>query len=314
MSYKAILLILVLLAASLGHAAEKLRYATPAKGTPSYELPVIAAMEKGFFKQNDLEAEWIPFRGSADLIRSVSTGHVDLGTLETISLILAASRGAPLVTVAGLKPSEHYFLWVRADGPVKEAKHLQGGKIAVVSLYDVTGAYARMVSKTLGLNIKPVAVGGVREYVAALKAGQVDAMITATGTAVMLKLRGEIRDVLSLQDYLPKPWGQHMVFARKELVGKASPLVKRGVKAMMQTADFLGKNPAWGVETMKAQYGYNDAAAKIVYSAYYEGMEGSGRIEAKGFENVKNFLLEYGVLSRDKTLALEELYTEKFLH
>jgi len=46
-------------------AADKLRFATTVKTHPILVMPVLAAEEKGFWKQNGLEAEWVPFEGDA---------------------------------------------------------------------------------------------------------------------------------------------------------------------------------------------------------------------------------------------------------
>ena len=47
---------------SRGMAAYKLRLGTALKVGVYYNLVVMAGEEKGFWKQNGLEVEWIPFR------------------------------------------------------------------------------------------------------------------------------------------------------------------------------------------------------------------------------------------------------------
>jgi len=61
------------------------RAATPVKvgcvvlGDFGINAPTMIGIEKGFFKQNDLEAEMVPFKGGPDLLKGVLAGAADIG-------------------------------------------------------------------------------------------------------------------------------------------------------------------------------------------------------------------------------------------
>lgn len=309
----ALVLLAVLVASGL--AAEKLKYGTSVKGVPSYEVPVITAEEKGFWKQQGLDSEWIPFSGSSELGRGIVVGEVQMGTLMTIPALLAAGRGVPLVLVASLNIRTKFSVFVRGDSSIKQPKELQDRIIGVPRLKDTTSAYASKLSDLLGIKVRQVGVGSVAARMAALKSGSIDALISGGGgPEAELIVKGEIRELLSLDDYFPKPWDEYFVFARKGWMDRNVDLVRRAIRAMLQSGDFIRENPSWVLELMKKQYGFSDAAGKKLYAEVFKEMGGRGKIDPKGIENVRNFLIEYGLIERDKAPSVDEVHTTKFIN
>lgn len=295
-----------------GMAIEKLTYGTM-KGVAPYELPITAASEKGFWKQQGLEVEWAPFRTSGDHSRAIVSGHVEMGTMETIPALLSLSRGIPLVLVASLNQRAVFSVWVRSDSPLKEPKELQGTKVAVVSPHDLTGSYGRMLKKALGVEFNMVGAGAIPAMVAALKARSVEATITSPGALAPLLVKGEIRELLALEKYLPRPWNEYHIYARKDVSEKNANLVKKVIRAMLQAGDFIRENPNWAIESMKASYAYSEEAAKFVYDFSFKQIGGDGKTDPKGIENVRNFLVEYDLIEKDRVPSVSEVYTTKFL-
>ncbi|MEE8449891.1 MAG: hypothetical protein V3S39_09705 [Thermodesulfobacteriota bacterium] len=44
----------------------------------------------------------------------------------------------------------------------------------------------------------------------------------------------------------------------------------------------------------------------------YYPLTKDGKIERKAVENVRSFLIEHGIVTKDKTLPVDELYTNQF--
>lgn len=296
-----------------GLAAEKLRFATALKRSPLYILPALAAEEKGFWKEQGLETTWVAFDAGAAMHRAVAAEHIDIGLSATLSVIQAVERGIPEIIVADMQALEDFLVWVRTDSPIKAPKDLKGARMAVSRLGGASHAYARFVVKALGMekDIKIVAAGGVAENLASLRAGAVDASMNSPFEFLGLKLRGVVRDLLAVRGYLPKEWIDVVLFSRKEVAEKRPELVKRGVKAVLQSGDFVMRNRPWAIEKMVAHSGYSEDVARLTYDeALRYGAD--GKIDKKGMENVVNFLIEYGIIARDKTPPMEQLYTQKF--
>src|SRR3990172_2440063 len=115
----ALLLVLSLIAAGSSLAAEKMRMGTALKGVPAYELPMATAEERGFWKEQKLEVEWVPFVGGGPLYRAMAAGHIEFGLSQIGSFVEAASGGVPGVIVADFQSDDPFLIWVRADSRIK---------------------------------------------------------------------------------------------------------------------------------------------------------------------------------------------------
>jgi len=104
-----------------------------------------------------------------------------------------------------------------------------------------------------------------------------------------------------------------VITARKDFSKKSPDLVKRAVKSVLQATDFITKNPRWAIEKMKSKdlVGYPEEAAKLVYNSITWSKD--GRITRTALENVRNFLIEYGIITKEKAPSLEEFFTDEFL-
>ena len=294
-------------------AAEKVRYGTGVRLFPAYYLPPLAAEEKGFWKENGLEAEWVPFKSSADMITGIVSGGLNIGVTTAASFMTAAARGIPIIIVSDLAPDE-WVIWVRADSRYKEPKELKGAKLGMARLGGTILAYAHILAKATGLEnqIKFLGTGDMVTTVALLKVGVIDLYLQPFSGAVNLKLSGEVREIGNMSDYFPKPWAGHMVLAQKEFARRNPDTVKRVVKAVLQGNDYGRKNQAWAMDKMKSIQGFTEEAARLVFEREVSTLSKDGKIPKKAIENVRNFMLEYNIVDKAKTPAVEDLFTAEF--
>ena len=160
-------------------AAEEIKFGTPVKLDPILYLPVLAADENGFWKQNNVTVQWLPFNGGAALYQAVVAGSVDMGLSSTGSEMRAAGRGVPVVIVAESAQNQDFIVWVRSDSRFKKPADLKGAKIGVPRLGGASQGLGLAIVKGLGLekDVKFIGAGGIREELAALKTGKIDAIV-----------------------------------------------------------------------------------------------------------------------------------------
>lgn len=142
------------LAPALGQvarAAEKLKFSSSIKTHPLYVLPILAAEEKGFWRQQGIDMEWVPIGGGGPMFRAVAAGSVFIGMSGSLSATQARARGIPVIIVADLQSLEPFLVWARADSPIQSPKDLKGTKLAVSSFGEESHAMGRLVAKALGL-------------------------------------------------------------------------------------------------------------------------------------------------------------------
>mgnify|MGYP005849612287 CR=1 FL=1 len=305
-------LALSLLLTPVARAQEKLRVATTVREYTGYYLPILAAQERGFFKEEGLEGEWVPFGGSPAMYRAVAAKEIDFGLAPVASVMLSQARGIPVIAVAELIPNDPFLIWVRSDSRFKDPRELDGTVMGVPRLGSTSHAYGQAMAKALGFKkgIKFVGAGGLTEEMAALKAGSIDSIIEPLAITIPLKMSGDIREIGSMTQFLPKEWLEHVVFATTDLIKKRPDVVRRGVRALLRGVDFIQKNPKWATDKSVSVGGYSPEASRLMY----EGIQYSrdGKINRKTMEDVRSFLIEFGVIPKDKTPPVDELFTQEF--
>src|SRR4051794_334207 len=104
------------------------------------EAGVFAAIEKGYFREEGIEVDLVPFRVSAEMTAPLATGEVAFGSMGLdASLFNAVERGIPLKIVgynAIINTRDTSGSWmVRQDlldsGRFKELSDLRGMKVAI---------------------------------------------------------------------------------------------------------------------------------------------------------------------------------------
>lgn len=298
---------------SSGLAADQVRFGTAQKINPLHVLPVLAATEKGIWKENGLEVQWTPFDAGAILDRAVAAGQIDMGWSAAPSLVLAVTHRLPMVVVADTQGVEKYILLVSKDSPIKEPKDLKGARIGVTRMGSTTHAFAQAIAKSLGIEkeMRIVATGGTAQNWAALRGGAIDGLISTNFASAKFQFEGVGRVLVSVRNYLPKEWPDLLIFARKDFADRNPEVARRMIRALLQGTDFVSKNPDWAVQKMKEISGYPEELGRVMHKELHYVKD--GRINRKGLENVVNFMVEYGLIPKEKAPAVEAIYTNKFV-
>ena len=100
------------------------------------------AMEKGFFKAEGLELETVPMAGGALIVQGVTSGDLQIGWTNVISLYQAYVEGFDFKLVAGgatnvKAKKESHTIQVTKASPIKSAKDLEGKTVAVNTLNNI---------------------------------------------------------------------------------------------------------------------------------------------------------------------------------
>jgi NitT/TauT family transport system substrate-binding protein len=105
--------------------------------------PLYLGIDKGFFKEEQLKIEPQLAEGGAAITPAVLSGDFQIGFSNTISLLIAASKGLPVEIIsqgvlAGKSEKDAWAdLLVLKDGPIQDGKDLEGKTIAVNTLENI---------------------------------------------------------------------------------------------------------------------------------------------------------------------------------
>ena len=292
-------------------ALGQLKFGTSVGWMPDYYLPMVAAEEKGFWKEAGLEAEWVSFRGSSVMYRAVAAGSIGIGFTDTSAAMQAASRGIPVLIVADTGAGSAFSLFSLGKSPIKQAGDLRGKKIGLGRFGGGHHAYTLYMIKQAGLEgkIKYVALGGMRSRIAALKTGSVDVIVSTFATLSKLVVTGELREVVSAADYLPREWCYLIISATREMIKNNPDKISKAVKAILLASAFINGHRSWAIDKMQAK-GLSRAAAEAVAKRLRYSED--GKINRKALKNVRKFLLDYGIIKRGKAPKTADLYTDRF--
>jgi NitT/TauT family transport system substrate-binding protein len=173
-------LAVALFAAQSAFGATKLNIGTvPTVG----DGPLICAIEKGWFKEQDLDVELTSFRSGADMVPQIARGDIPLmGGGLSASFFNAIADGMPIRYFANRAQSPvHHQLVLRKDiaAKVKSIKDLKGLRLATTGAGAQTEYETAKVLESAGLTLDDVDMKslGMPETVLALTSGAIDGAV-----------------------------------------------------------------------------------------------------------------------------------------
>jgi len=272
--------------------------------------PTMVALEKGFFKQNGLDAEMIPFKGGPDLLKGVLAGGVDLGLTGATDPLVFRERGTTIRAVATILEKNHFTLTVGRE--VKRVEDLKGGSIGVTVVGSTTWVFARMLAKKMGWDperdVRIVGVGGIDAQAAALRRGEIQGVIFGDAGAV-LESQGIGRIIMRLDEVTPR-WISLSAYSTDELIKVKKDVLARTLRAIFQGHRFCRDNADESIRIAAKGIGWSEPATRRAYEIVRPLLSVDGRIDLDAFGVMQDTLIEVGVLK--KRLPLTDHYTSEF--
>jgi NitT/TauT family transport system substrate-binding protein len=144
--------------------------------------PMYVAMDRGFFKAAGLELETVPMAGGAVIVQGVTSGDLQIGWTNVISLYQAHVEGFDFKIIAGGATNvkgthDTHALLVAKSSPVRGARDLEGKSVAVNTLNNIVHLMAMAWLDKNGASSAKVKFVEVPfpQMEAALVAGKIDA-------------------------------------------------------------------------------------------------------------------------------------------
>lgn len=279
-----------------------------------------AGRDRGIWKQAGLDPDFVTIPGravlAADIKEQVASG-IKMGVSIASEVLLARANGVPVKIVAGYVGEAPVKVFVKTDHPAKTIQDLDGKRIGVFSNDHYTYRMVGYLSQKLGVKLEPVAVGDLPSNIAALKTGRTDAFIfgTSSGVALLLVDSGELKILLDMRDVLPKPFVSFVVFATDDIIDSNPDLVKRFVKATLETISYLKENPNYAADLYSRKTAApKDLADKAVSQLDWRpNGRGSGADLTTAVTNNWQYNKESGAIPPNINVKIEEAVDARFL-
>lgn len=296
-------------------AQEKLKIGSAVQVFPTYYLPINAAQEKGFFKKNGLDVEWVPSQSGADMTRAFAASAIKIALSAAATDTLAIARGVPLAVIGNLQPYDDFAIWSSSKGRIAKGEDLKGGKIGVSRFGGLEHSYGQLAAKKLGIDkdVQFVSTGGINESLAALVTGSIDAVVLPVANMLTLKLDGKVREIAEIKSFLPKEWISYSVVASRDFIAKEPATVKKVVQSIFEANRFImsPEGKPWAIAKMREINNYSAEGAAISYDTL--GLSTDGKIGTEGFKNLLGFMSEYQILKKDEVPPVEKIIDDQFV-
>jgi NitT/TauT family transport system substrate-binding protein len=225
-------------------------------------LPFFAAVEKGYFKEAGLDVEVLKFAGAQQVMEAMLSGRSDGSANGTGSANLAIGEIAQpgLFKIFCTNPSNATHVLkefiVAKDSPIKSVAELKGKRVASgPGIQNVTLAKTMLERAGAGpMNVTELPIG---QHVAAIAAGQVDAIYTLEPTGTVGRLNGTTRVLEAgvVARYIlgdpQAPWHGGSASLTTEFLKKYPEVSKKYIAAYAKGIELVRKNPTEARQFMK---------------------------------------------------------------
>ena len=291
-------------------AQNPVRIGSAVLGAYTLSASVLVALEKGFFREQGVAAEFVPFRGGPDLVKAVIAGDVLLGLTGSTDILVFREAGSPIKMTATQADGNDFVLVGAAEGA--RMADLKGKPIGVTRIGAATWVFARMAARAQGWDperdVKIVGLGGLDAQVAALARKEIAAFVWGDYGAVT-GAQGRTQVVLRMDSLTPR-WIASIQYSSEEHIRKSAEAIRGSTRALFQALRFMKGNPEETARIIGPRLGWAPAVVQAVYTACAPLFSADGRIEPPSLRAMQDALLEAG--SIQKRLPLEEHYTTDF--
>jgi NitT/TauT family transport system substrate-binding protein len=291
-------------------AQTAVKLGTAVLGDYSLAGPFLLAAEKGFFKQQALDVEFVPFRGGPNLVKAVIAGEVLLGAAGSTDILVFREAGMPLKMVATHTEGNHFTLNVAPD--VKTGAELKGKAIGVTSVGATTWVFARLFAREQGWDpdkdVKIVGLGGLDAQLAALSRKEIHAFVWGDGGAVT-QLAGKSRVLTRLDAVTPK-WISQIQYVSEDGIRRHADAIRKSMRAIFQALRFMKDQPSEAADLIAKKIGWSPDAVRGAHKISGPLLSHDGTVSMEALKTMQDTLLEHGVIK--KRLPIEEHVAKEF--
>lgn len=291
-------------------AQTSVKIGTAVLGDYSLAGPFIVAVERGLFRAENLDVEFVPFRGGPNLVKAVVSGEVLLGAAGSTDILVFREAGMPLKMVATHTEGNHFTLNVAPD--VRGVGDLKGKTIGVTSVGATTWVFARMVAKQQGWDpdrdVKIAGLGGLDAQLAALARKEIHAFVWGDGGAVT-QLAGKSKVLMRL-DKVTARWISQIQYVSEEGIRRRGDDIRKVMKGLFAAIRYMTEHTAAAAELVSKKIGWNPEAVLAAHKISGGLMSHDGTVSLEALRSMQDTLLEHGVIK--KRLPLEEHVAREF--
>src|SRR6266550_6807936 len=298
MNIASIACLIIFLLCSSSHAADKLRFGFPDLAAQFIPLPL--AEQRGFFKEEGLQGEFIRIRPAISTAAMVS-GEIDYDAVLGNG-IGAAIRGLPVKVVACYLPATPIALIARPE--LKSVQELKGKAIGLNTFGGTLESTARLIVKHFGLDpdkdVKFLATGTADSRFAAMKQGLTAATLGSPPLDFLGNKLGFV--VLARANELFSFPASGLVATVKSIKERPDE-IKRVIKAGIKANRYIHQNREGTMQMMMSWLKIDKEIAGATYQSVAKAFNDDGGLTEKGLRVAIDEAKRIGKVDREVSLS-----------
>ncbi|MGE0627807.1 MAG: ABC transporter substrate-binding protein [Hyphomicrobiaceae bacterium] len=272
-------------------------------GGSGFHIPSYVAMERGFYKEEGLDATFVNLVGKAQVTAGM-TGAIDFSAIVSGSA-QATLSGAELRYVVGEALKSH---WVIISKPsIAKPEDLRGkivgyGRQGSADYDEGAAVMLRAFKMSPGKDYKVISLPGEPDRVAALINGSIDAGLV-TVPHVPAAINGGQKVLLRVGDYIQRAGGT--IWTRKAFVDQHPEAIPKFIRAIAKAIMYYRTNKEGSMAILKKVLGVKtDKDAEVVWEQTKDtyGAELPKESFRQIFESRRQAMIAGGQWAKDKPL------------
>jgi NitT/TauT family transport system substrate-binding protein len=278
--------------------------------------PFYMAVERGYFKDAGIEIEF-DYAFETDGVALVGANQIQFALVSGEQVLLARSKGLPVVYVVGWYQKYPVSIVSMADKNIKGPQDLRGKKVGLPGLFGANYIGLRALLYTAGIKESDITIDSIGfTQVEALAGGREDAVVGyAANEPVLLHSKGYDVNEIRVADYVQL--ASNGIITNETTIAQNPDLVRAFVAAFLHGLQDTITDPDAAYDISKKYVENLDQSDPIVQkqvlgtSIEQWRAATPGKTEPAAWENMQQVLLNMKMYS--DPLDLKKAYTNDFL-
>jgi NitT/TauT family transport system substrate-binding protein len=273
-------------------------------------IPSYIAMDKGFFKEEGLDARWIELQGRP-MITAGLTGNLDFVPIPSGGANAVLTAGAPLKYIVNQSLKPQYIIVAKAE--IKKVEDLKGktlgyARVGAADYDEGATTLDRFFNMKVGRDYKVIQFQGEPERMAALANGDIAAALVSVPRAYQARQAG-FNVLLRTGDYLPRAGGAF--WCTDDYFRKNPETVVKFIRAIAKGVMYFRDNKQGSFASLKEHLGVNSGEeATVLWEELHNtfAAELPADLYREIFESRRLDLIAAGQWPKDKPLPDPEQF------
>ena len=290
-----------------------------------YYLPLTIAEQLGYFKSEGLDVEISDFAGGSRALQAVVGGSADVvsGAYEHTINLQSKNQMFQSFVLQGRAPQIAMGVSTKGMPGYRNVADLRGKKIGVTAPGSSTNMVANLVLSRAGLkasDVSYIGVGTSAGALAALRAGQLDAMCNTDPVMTMLEQKGDVkiisdtRTLKGTQEVFGGPMPAACLYAPAEFVQKHPNTCQALANAIVHGLKWLQTaGPSDIIKTVPESYLLGDRALYLAsFNKIREAIAIDGLLPEEGPKTALRALASFDPGVKEGKIELGKTFTHDF--